>query len=294
MEIEKEVEFTIPDGSGNPAAPVEDAVGDTTTPEVPEVEAAPETDGDETAAEPHADDAKKPPRGVQKRLDELTKEKYEWKREADYRRERELALQAKIDELERKTTGQTGETVPASDAKPNSDQFEDYDDYVEALTDWKTGQKIAKAREESAKIAAEQAKATSAQRVQQGFQEAVKVALSKHPDFDDVVRGSTAPITQAMDDAIKVSPDGPEVMYHLAKNPQEADRIARLSPLMQILEMGKLQAKVTQVPPKAPEPRRITNAGEPITTVSGAGVTEEDPQKMNMEDYAAWRMAGVR
>ena len=281
---EEVAEVTAPDESGT-EAPVEQQ-GEATTPQE-QVTDQTATDGGEPAAEPAGggdDDHKKPPRGVQKRLDELTKEKYEWKREADYWREA-ATKDSRAAETQKADTDEK-----LGNGKPKSEDFEDYNDYVEALTDWKTEdkfRKLSETREQESKQLSER------QAIQEQFNSSVETSKGKHPDFEDVISSAQGvPCSQDMLGAIMDSPEGAEVMYFLAKNPAEATRISKLSPMGQIREIGKIESRLA-VPTKTPEPKRITQTGEPVKTVSGAGVTERDPGKMSMEEYAAWRQTGA-
>jgi hypothetical protein len=53
-----------------------------------------------------------------------------------------------------------------------------------------------------------------------------------------------------MAETIKSSDIGPDLAYWLGSNPKEADRISRLSPLLQAREIGKIEAKITADPSK--------------------------------------------
>lgn len=285
MENQAEIETPTPAEAGTQAV---ENKGDATTPTVT-------GDGEQPTAEPTEEvaaeeEGKKPPRGVQKRLDELTREKYEWKREADYWRD--FALQNQQKPQDQAQQDRAGQEAAAEEApkKPNPDNYENYNDYVEALTGWKVGEQIRRNQEEAAKREREALRISEQQRIAEGFAKNVEIAKTKYADYEDAIEDATnAPCTSDMLNAMMESPQGAEVMYYLAKNPQEAARIAKLTPHGQAREIGRIEARLA-TPPKAPEPRRITNTNEPPKTVSGAGVVERDPDKMSMDDYAAWRM----
>lgn len=279
MTVEEEVEIPAESGQEMPAA----TQGEPATPEE-EIGEQPTAEPEEgTDDEVHDDiEAKKPSRGVQKRLDELTREKYEWKREADYWRE--AATKAK-----------SAETVPpefpeippiAPSGKPVASNYEDYEDYIEALTDWKVQQSRSKEMEEARRYAEQ----SETQKSQQIFQETAK---AKYPDFEDVISSARdVPCTENMMKAMLAMQQGPEIMYYLAKNPSESARIAQLSSISQITEIGSLGVKISNMKP--PEPKRITKTTDPIKTVSGAGITHRDPNTMSMEDYAEWRLSKMK
>lgn len=92
--------------------------------------------------------------------------------------------------------------------------------------------------------------AQSAAHVQKQYQELHKhldKLSDKYDDFDDVVRGQDTPFTPHMRDAAlfldldhKNPGSAGEVLYQLAKNPEELRRISQLHPLEQAREMVKL------------------------------------------------------
>jgi hypothetical protein len=71
--------------------------------------------------------------------------------------------------------------------------------------------------------------------------------------------------------AIKSSPVGPHVAYELAKNPTEAARIAKLIPVEQAFELGKLEGrhaarvagKKAVVEEPAPVPAKVASSAPP-------------------------------
>lgn len=107
-------------------------------------------------------------------------------------------------------------------------------------------------------------------------------AVKNYPDFDEVVvagakdeeKGWPCPPVIAL--GIKDSDVGYHIAYDLAKNPDEATRISKLSPLEQAREFGRLEerhfAKVERAKKKAErdadrdrngQPRRVTRAPNP-------------------------------
>jgi hypothetical protein len=67
----------------------------------------------------------------------------------------------------------------------------------------------------------------------------------KYEDFDEVVRGEDSPFTTQMRDTALLLPkkgagSAGEVLYKLGKNPEELQRISRLHPLDQAVELVKL------------------------------------------------------
>lgn len=223
-------------------------------------------DGDESAADTEGE-AKKPAKGVQKRLDELTRRIHEERRE----KERLYAL------LERQP--QQGQPAPVAqtDNQPREEDFPDYDAYMRALGRYEARQEIQQERQQE-------------QREQSGraFQERIDKVRDKLPDYDLYVGDPTLPITPLMAEVIRESDVGPEVAYHLGKNRSEAERIARLPPHRQAAELGRLEARLSA--PQAQSHKPTPPAPPQTVTGLSAGLAKA-PQDMSMDEYKAWREA---
>jgi hypothetical protein len=207
---------------------------------------------------------------VQDRIDELTRARREAEREAAYWRQRATPTQE-----------------PAPPAKPSVDQFKDYGEFVEALADWKADQKVS----EALKARDTQTAQTAEQRVQetkaQTFAERQATAKTSIPDYDAVVGAADIPIAPHLGEAILDSDKGPELVYHLAKNPAEAARLSALSPLAAARELGRLEATLGQ---SASPAKPVTKAPAPMKPTSGAGSSATtDLSKMSHEEYRAAR-----
>lgn len=234
-----------------------------------------ETPAADAAAPPTEDH--KVPAGVQKRIDQLTREKYEAKREADYLRQ--LAMQQ----------AQPQQQVPQPQGKPTREQFNyDEDAYLEALTDYKAREVIARQQYEQQayqhQVRQQQQRADYSQRV-----ENVNITgSSKYADYEDVVvNNHTLPISPVMADAISLTDVSADIAYHLGKNQQEAARIYQLPPPVQIMEIARLEQKL-----KAPAPKKTTNAPAPIEPVGARGQVITDPEKLSTAEWIRRRNAG--
>jgi hypothetical protein len=79
------------------------------------------------------------------------------------------------------------------------------------------------------------------------------------------------------------SDKGAEVAFHLAQNPQEATRIARLSEAHQGIELARLEGKLSA----APQIRKVSTAPDPARTVTGnpspAGRTSDELSVSEMQ-----------
>ena len=255
------------------AAPAEEApaqVEDTTS------EATAEADGDDApdGDEEHTADTsepKKPAKGVQKRLDELTRRIHEERRE----KERLYAL------LERGIGNPATAPIAQPEGPPREDQFESYEDYEQARIDYAVEQRLRQAREEEQRST-----------VFRTYEERAAKLRETAPDFDSVVNDPTLNITPLMAEVIRESDLGPEVAYHLGTNRSEAERIASLPPHRQAAELGRLEARLTPVSQAAPTPKRTPPPAPPQTVAGISNGLNKAPEDMSMAEYVKARESG--
>jgi hypothetical protein len=254
----------------------------------PEASTEPETDDkpEETetqndpgdSAEPESGDApaqqsrKKP--GVHQRIDELTKSfrdaerlAQERAREAEYWRQQAMSQQPKP----QAPTAETGEpTLESCDF----DQAE----YQRKWYSWRR---------------AEEKKQEAAQQRMQTFAEKEAAFRVAHPDYDTVARNPAVPITQQVAEVILETDDPPAIAYYLGQNPQEAAAIAQMTPHQIGRAIGRIEAKLSApAAPEAtrpPEPKTVTRAPPPVTTLSGAPAVRKAYEEMSQEEYEQTR-----
>ena len=117
--------------------------------------------------------------------------------------------------------------------------------------------------------------------VAEKFEDRVDEFIDEHPDYDEKVTNNTSlPISREMADVIKFSDVGPQLAYHLADNPKEAERISKLSPLLQAKELGRLEVSITATPEV-----KQSNAPAPITPIKPKSGGDQDPAKMSPAEY---------
>ena len=125
--------------------------------------------------------------------------------------------------------------------------------------------------------------------VLESYQEREEAARDKYTDFEQVAYNPKLSITNVMAETIQSSDIGPELAYYLGSNPKDADRIARLSPLSQAKEIGKIEAKLAAEPPM----KKTTSAPAPITPVTarssgGAAFDTTDPRSTKTMTDSQW------
>ena len=125
--------------------------------------------------------------------------------------------------------------------------------------------------------------------VLESYQEREEAARDKYTDFEQVAYNPKLSITTVMAETIQSSDIGPELAYYLGSNPKDADRIARLPPLSQAKEIGKIEAKLAADPPV----KKTTSAPAPITPVTarssgGPAFDTTDPRSTKTMTDSQW------
>jgi hypothetical protein len=251
------------------AAPVETNEAQTAaTPEhvatpTPETEAA---QGDKTQAESRS--------FSQSELNEIIQKE---KAKAEAKAERR-ALKVYADKLEAMHKQPERPQEAQLDGRPQLAQFEKVEDYVEAVADWKLGQRERdnQTRQQYQQIHAKTTKAASV------FAEAEAMPGFNREEFDSL------PVSDVVADAILESDVAAKIMAHLTSNPNEAVRINKLSPVRQAAEIGKLEALLASAP-------KVSNAPAPIKPIgANSGSSDKDPSQMTDAEFAKWRQSQIK
>lgn len=133
-------------------------------------------------------------------------------------------------------------TTPTNgDAPPNIDEFEKYQDYVDALVDYKVSQREKAQQQKST----EEGYRHYQQEKRQEFETHAAEIVQQVPEFWDAVTDPTLPVTDAMAEAVmELGQMAPYTMLWLASNRQEALRMAKLPPRAATVAIGKLAVQL--------------------------------------------------
>jgi hypothetical protein len=86
---------------------------------------------------------------------------------------------------------------------------------------------------------------------------------------------------------------GPQLMYELAKNRDEALRIRELPPIAAARELGKIEARISsKAAATKPETKQVTSAPKPIAPIgsnSSASRKSLDDPSLSFSDYVRMR-----
>ena len=162
---------------------------------------------------------------------------------------------------------------------PAPDDFENAQAYAEALAEQKAQQLLAQ-REAAKQQAA----------LLESYKDREEEARERYDDFEQVAYNPNLPVTNDMAQAIQASNIGPEVIYHLGSNPKEAQRIANLPPILQAMEIGRIEAKLVADPPT----KRTSTAPAPLAPVtatrssSGPRFDTTDPRSTKSMSTSEW------
>jgi len=173
---------------------------------------------------------------------------------------------------------QKAKSQPVPSEPLKADDFADAPSYAEALAERKAQELLAKRDAEAERQATLDA-----------YHDREEEARNKYDDFEQVAYNPKLPVTETMAQTIQASDNGPDVIYYLGSNPKEAERIARLSPLLQAREIGKIEAKLGDNPPA----KKTSTAPAPIAPVtartSGAPAYDTtDPRSVKAMSTSDW------
>jgi len=174
---------------------------------------------------------------------------------------------------------QKAKSQPVPTEPLKADDFADAPSYADALAERKAQELLAKRDAEAERAATLDA-----------YHDREEEARNKYDDFEQVAYNPKLPVTETMAQTIQATDNGPDVIYYLGSNPKEAERIARLSPLLQAREIGKIEANLGSNPPA----KKTSTAPAPIAPVTARTSTgtpaydTTDPRSVKNMSTSEW------
>lgn len=249
-------------------------------------------DDDESKDESESSEDDKKPRkknGFKKRVERFQRRLSERDLEIErLSRELEMAKSSKKDDKPEDTNLNKN-----TESKPKAADFDTHEDYVEALTDWK----IAKEKAAIQKEAEERTHKESVKKQTETFQSKVNDFKKEAKDFDEVIEDvDDIGLSSVVQKAILTSDIGPQLMYELAKNRENLERINSLDVFTALKEIGKIEDKVQQrLSSKTLNKQTTTKAPPPITPLnSKSSKVSKSPDEMSFDEYKAYRLSQSR
>lgn len=287
-------------------APVaEPAPPATETATAADVETAPATEPEVQTEDPQRDEAGKfvkkasddLPTGVQKRIAKEIGRATEARREAESLRD---AAAQRLKDIESQVT-QPVKTATSASQPPKMDDFETYDQYTAALTRHEAKNAVEEI------LGAERAKADKAKAdthqatLRTEWQKSEAEARQQYTDYDETVADIDWPQSPAIEavSSYIMEAQNAGLLYHLQKNTEDVLRIAAMSPMRAIAELGKIEATLVK-PAKAPvkatvqtPPATARTLPKPPAVVNSAAPV---PQGIDLEkaDMRAFRAEMIR
>jgi hypothetical protein len=256
-------------------APETELVESSTT---PETETPAET-GQQTEAER---DERGRFTGAQKRFDELTREKYDARREAEYWREMAMRSQPQPEPVK---------AEPVATPEPDLEDF-GYDQ-AKFKAAWNEWSRATIKAEIAAELKAEREAAKAAEREQRHAERVQKYATQK-PDFVSKVNDPYLPVSPPMAEVIKDSDYGAELLEWIADNREAAQAIYRLPPHVAHKELGKIEDRI-EAAKRRPAVPAVSKAPPPPPTVEAVEPeVDKDPENMAINDWVKWREKQLR
>lgn len=229
----------------------------------PELETPVEEHAESSTAVNDADESSEPkPKGVQKRIDELTRN---W-REAE---RREAALMAML-QRQQSPAKQDPVVEETPKAPPKLEDF-NYDEaaYQAAL--------FKHVKDEAAKAARDELQQERTREKEQAkkltFKQRETDFAKANPDYFTVTRDPSLPFTRDLVEMASESENGPELLLHLAKNRDLAERISGLSAVAAAREIGRIEASLEKPPAPAPAPKPVSKAPPPPPKIEATDAT---------------------
>lgn len=242
---------------------------------------------------------------LKERLKRFTKQKYEHLDQIEREKQGRIKAEAELQKI--KTAQREAETKKLDDLinaqEPDPAGYTTEQAYYKDYALWAM-------RKENAQRDKANIKPEPTPEVDTGFMEnearvkvrqaIIKAGTQTYDDFNEVVlENEGLTITPIMVDTMGDEDNAADIAYYLGKNPDIANRIARLPALMIAKEIGKISvlvAKDGESISQEPDPntdtitiKKTTSAPEPINPIGGRAPVKKPLDKMTNEEYRAAR-----
>ena len=271
--------FTLPAEFSNEPKP--EPAKEPAKPEVkPEIPAEPPKEAKEVAEAATPEPEKTEPESPETEPDKEKATSRRFERRIDRAHRRAAEAQARAEFLEKQLAELKSQGAPKTpSAAPRMEDYTDVQEYAKAYAAFEKDQAL----KDYQRKQQEDTQKAQIQKVSEEWEAQASKASNKYEDWDEVV-GELKP-TQPWSVAIMRSENGADVAYHLGKHPTEARKILSLDPYSQILEIGRLSAKLSQAAPERPKtPSKAPAPINPVQTESKASGDDIRPDQP-FEEY---------
>jgi len=202
------------------------------------------------------------PKGVKKRLDKLTRQKYEAQAEVN-------RMRFELEQLK----AQTQPTIK----EPDISDFSSVEDLVDAKVEYI----LQKMQIENQQKNGQQ---SEAQAIANDWAQKTAKFKAVAPDFDEKMANvENIDFAKSTVAAVAKHAKGAEIAYMLGSDLNLAYEIASMPPMEQLIAIGEIAASA-----KFNKPKQTTSAPKPAPTVNSSS-PNADPRAMTTEQYIKWR-----
>lgn len=251
------------------------------------------------------------------RIEELARQRAEERRAREAAEAKAVALEERLARLEARLTGDGAKPADGpekpqqrsegANGKPTPGDVETYEDFVEKLIDWKAEEIIRRSEEKAREQAEAEQFFRKLEEKASGFQKRVAAAREADPEVIERIDprffelkptfmlppGSNRGPANDVAQAIVESEHGVRMMLYLSEHPDEMEKVLRLPDAYQVtLAMGRLEAKVAEMPP--PAVRGVSKAPPPLRPVSPSPQANEPDLLGEMDFDTFYRRAASR
>jgi hypothetical protein len=230
---------------------------------------------DSTDSENDTNTEKKSKRGFEKRIERMNRKIAERDRV--------------IEELVKKVNGEQSKPAANTETRPKFEDYNDIEAYTDAVTEWKLNSKLQEIEQKNTQKS-----------VQQNYKQREEEFAKAQSDYYEVIQElqedyDLSKLPEFLQVAFE-SDIGPKIAYHLATNTDEMDRIAALPGHRRLIELGKLEDRLSNAGAKETKPAKVvkvSRAPAPVTSEKGAAPVVKsltDPN-LSQAEYRELRMA---
>ncbi len=222
--------------------------------------------------------------------------------EGEVRKKRPSGFQRKISKLEQEKADLAAQlaeykkpTATLAPKKPTLDEYATYDDflgaqdsYYEALTDYKAKKAIEEYEESKTTRKVQEELAAKQKEVEQSWEDKIDALDESYDDFDEVMsKYEKTLFRNDLIQAIRESDVGPQIQYHLGKNPELLNKLnaKTISPFAIYKEIAKIESQLSNQKPAV----RVSKSSEPITPVKGSSRSSVNLSNLDADSYMAQR-----
>lgn len=252
---------------------------------------------DESGEEGEPVKAKRSPKD---RIAKITKNWREAQRDGVTKDARIAEKDVRIAELEKQLTGKGGDDTAGEDssdgdaaALPKPDDFtygEADPEYIKAMTEHLVEKGVAKVRATDETNRQEETARQQDVELQTQYDAKVELGVEAYDDFEEVVveaaNEGKYPLSRDMAMLAIESDVGHHVLHQIATDLPLAKKIARMTPLQQAREFGRIEAQHTSGSATTPKPNKVPKAPKPPSERKGGkGANTFNPVDASFEDF---------